>query len=366
MADEDVWEAIRGKHISEVVLPGSHDSGAYDLTDDRSPEAPDIVAVLERCQFVCGTCSCGLLDIVRGWSTAQGHTIPGQLQLGVRYLDLRVAWEQATGQLRLCHGLYARGALDETLVAIGAFLEAHRGEFLILDFNHMFEIAKEQHELLCQMLSVTLGKLMVPRSQAHLTLGELRQLGYRVLVLYAEQETVSQHSFLLGQEAIQSLWPDTMSVHHLFAILDRGLACRSDNRGFNHQCLHVSQGILTPSTSTIVTGVLMALCCCWGWSCFCCCIPVPTGLKTLSQRNPGVNRHLREWVAEQSQQNLNVVLADYICDSPELIHAIISKNMEPAHLNQQRQVLARNACNSDTLDKYRCQHSQAMYPEAYV
>ncbi len=87
--------------ITEIAIPGSHDSGAYDL---MGPLA-----------------------------TTQDLSFAEQLKRGVRYFDIRVDGEE----LVIFHGPVDGVPYEEVLEDIVDFITTHPTEFLILDFQHL-------------------------------------------------------------------------------------------------------------------------------------------------------------------------------------------------------------------------------------
>ena len=121
---QEISGDIAHRPIHRVAIPGTHDSGAFDLTDQGHPGAKPIVAQVEPFQCLPSTpCSCGALDVVRCWSKTQGKTLREQCEGGARYLDLRLSLDTEwrgehgmQGALRLVHGLYNRGTFKAALL----------------------------------------------------------------------------------------------------------------------------------------------------------------------------------------------------------------------------------------------------------
>jgi hypothetical protein len=95
--------------LSAITLPGTHDSAAL-----RGSAQPPL----------------GLGIITSKWGECQDLDITGQLQAGIRSLDLRVGAE-----FKLRHGRmdFDVGHLDDALGAVNAFLDAHAGETVLVE-----------------------------------------------------------------------------------------------------------------------------------------------------------------------------------------------------------------------------------------
>lgn len=85
-------------NIPDMVLPGTHDSGTYNLTDsiERDPDdLPELVVELIKIlqdDF-------GILepyDIIKTWAKTQQYDVYGQLVRGNRFVDIRVCWDGQT------------------------------------------------------------------------------------------------------------------------------------------------------------------------------------------------------------------------------------------------------------------------------
>lgn len=71
------------------------------------------------------------------------------------------------------------------------------------------------------------------------------------IVFYDHNESVENYEFLWSQKNISSPWPDTTEMQQLIVRLDQSLAKRSPIDQF-----HVLQGVLTPTTATVISSFL--------------------------------------------------------------------------------------------------------------
>lgn len=126
---EDLAPIIGGKRLNELVIPGTHESGTYDListylrpVDDAF--APDSNGIMQAGSFF------GITD---AWARAQERTIAEQLEDGIRSIDLRPCTEK-DGTLRTCHGLYGP-KLSDMLDDIRDFALGHPKEIVFLSLS---------------------------------------------------------------------------------------------------------------------------------------------------------------------------------------------------------------------------------------
>ncbi len=144
--------------LRRIVIPGSHDAGTHGII----------------------------------WAgETQALTIAEQLASGVRYFDLRV--HKKNEDYVIFHSVMDGVAFEPILADMAAFLAAHPGEVLLLDFQH-FKGGSQAHvkELLLAhfgadgLLRASGDKLAFARS---LTLGEARG---KALIFWGDRENASE------------------------------------------------------------------------------------------------------------------------------------------------------------------------------
>jgi len=117
---------LQSRLISELVLPGTHNSAAYRLSSEIQPcycfrQVFCILAKLEK-----------FAGYLRSWSYCQSLNIWMQLSNGVRYLDLRVTWNRETWHI---HHALLGVRLEEVLSDISKFLEIHSQEIVLMSIK---------------------------------------------------------------------------------------------------------------------------------------------------------------------------------------------------------------------------------------
>jgi len=122
-------ELLESKLISEIVLPGTHNSAAYSLSSEIQPE------------FVLTGCYCfrwvlralakweRFVGYVRSWSYCQKLNIWEQLNNGVRYLDLRVTRNRLSWHI---HHALLGVKLELVLGDVSKFLEINSQEIVLI------------------------------------------------------------------------------------------------------------------------------------------------------------------------------------------------------------------------------------------
>lgn len=122
---EESMEEIKDRSVKDIMIPGTHNAGSYDVgykSDARS--------------------------ILKKYVTCQDESVFNQLAYGIRYLDLRVSYENVMNRrekLWIVHGiLRTEISLESVLRQVRSFLDATTAEIVILDF-HRFEKGFEDH-----------------------------------------------------------------------------------------------------------------------------------------------------------------------------------------------------------------------------
>jgi hypothetical protein len=136
---QDLGGDIENVPITELTIPGTHDMGTYGLGFGSLPsgDSNDPCAHLAPVDVI--TFSLVYIECVEyGQAQSSSSNAATELQQGIRYFDLR-ACHGAFGGVVTCHGL--EGApVDTILSQTRAFVDAHPGELVILDFNHHFDL----------------------------------------------------------------------------------------------------------------------------------------------------------------------------------------------------------------------------------
>lgn len=196
-------------------------------------------------------------NIVFNWSVTQGLGFKQQLCAGIRYLDLRVAEEKdiEPNDLYFTHGLLG-GKIQPGLQEIASFLEEHKQEVVILDFNHFYKMNKTTHEQLYQLIVQTFGSKLCPfispsEWQDKLTLSNLWQNNKQVIAFY-QSDSAKEHGELWPQLAIRSPWPNTCDLSKMISYLEENYRTRHQMPSPTNM-FYVCQGVLTPDFPYMVS-----------------------------------------------------------------------------------------------------------------
>lgn len=310
------WMAEMAKHIENtplcnVGLPGTHDSGTYQFDKDMgaSPDSDltkSIQDKLDKGGLLSKLTDTILSNVFERLCQCQDASIKNQLEAGIRYLDLRVAFHKDTGKYYTCHGVFCADMAD-IMKDINAFLEKNPKEIVILDFNHLYEMDGHHKEFVDDIVLATLGD----KAASNLTLqpdtvvGEYWKEGMQAVVIYCDKTVVKDHQQdgkLWPQQLISSPWPNVIDATALHDKLKGKLEKRNKNKFF------VLQGILTPDGELIKSEVMTS----GGMS-----------MKSMAKR---VGVKVIDWVDEDwKEHSHNIVIVDFFQDC-SIVPATINFN----------------------------------------
>ena len=153
-----------------LVFPGTHDSGAYFLTNTFQPgkqsPVPDWVKSVAK---VAKTVGIPIEELVARWAKTQKQTVFEQLRTGARYLDLRCGWQgrgggggDKQGTWKIHHALVG---VDVSIVLedVANFLRTFTTEVVIVEMSHFYGDPDERAvEQLASEVLGSLGEFVVP------------------------------------------------------------------------------------------------------------------------------------------------------------------------------------------------------------
>ena len=299
--------------LCQVAMPGTHDSGTYQWDPElgASPDSNLTVSIqdkLDKLGKVGDVLTDKILDqVFERMCQCQDMSIQQQLQAGVRYLDLRVAYHADLGKFYTCHGVFCVDMVT-ILQEINDFLTAHSKEIVILDFNHLYAMEAPQHTELAAMIVDTLGDKVAVRGdlQPNSPVQQYWDAGAQAVIVYHDGETQrASDNKLWFKGCLKSPWPNKNDTQELKDKLEERFASdRQPDKFF------VLQGILTPDGELIKEEILGS----GGGS---------TSIKSIAGR---VSGKVVDWVENDwKDQQQNVVIVDFFQDCC-MVPAIINLN----------------------------------------
>lgn len=183
------------KTLSEIYIPGTHNSGSYRLRLLNSGGTFGIGTVLgdpdntnSICQSQTGLANTWSLyeTIARASSTNQNRSIIQQLNDGIRFLDIDVCeYPGLPGNVFTCHCIWGR-RLERILNSVRKWLLVNKNEVLVIRFQDGLQ-SKTKGALAQRVgahLEHFLSSMMIPKHSKTKTLSELIRCNERVLILW--------------------------------------------------------------------------------------------------------------------------------------------------------------------------------------
>lgn len=249
---QQLAQDVKDKPIHKVLLPGTHDSAAYKVDFVHSIGKLEFMKTLVRVIPFVG-------KIIANWTVTQSKDLYSQLEEGIRFLDLRVSYDEKNGKFYLTH-TFTCIPLEEGLADINRYLKEHSGEVVVLsiesDWEHRqamenVEIEKEMYVKIKDQL----GAMLCPPTskQEELTLQHLVQENKRVLCYYnSRKEHGSALPDLWDGHRIGSHWIDSSDPDIRLKALKEQVA--SDKP--TDKDIHIASITLTPQPKDIVLAVV--------------------------------------------------------------------------------------------------------------
>ena len=285
--------------LKDLVIAGSHNSGTsfLDLNMEISPDAPSELGSISSVEG-------DLKSVIHNWSVTQSMTIYVQLLLGIRYLDLRVAYRAEDKKIRVVHGLFGC-TIEEVLDEVNRFLAKYPKEIVILHFQHFYNMDQAAHETLACTLDASFSNILrAPGAQGpNVTLQEMWENEKKVIVIYNETGVVDAHSHFWPPNFINSPWPNTDDTKQLLEILKE----QSEASSVSENTFQVTQAVLTPTNRTILGHLTSTL------------------KDVLASE---CNRQVTEWLKTlrgTTSHKFNIIIADFV-ELSDFIPTVISLN----------------------------------------
>lgn len=302
--------SLKAEPLSQVALPGTHDSGTYAWKKElgASPDS-DLTVTIEKKLDVLGRLGdCitdGILKLVfERMCKCQDMSIKDQLEAGIRYLDLRVARHEESNEYYSCHGVFCVN-YDEILDEIANFLTANPKEIVVLDFNHFYAMDEEHHQAFSAKIVEKLDGKMAIRGEveANSPVQQYWDKGAQAVCIYHNDIYKSTDGKFWHRGVISSPWPNKNKTDELHENLQERIKARNKDYFF------VLQGILTPDGELIKDEILES--------------GGETSIKSIASR---VSNRVVDWVEDEwKEENHNIVIVDFFHDC-SMVQSILNLN----------------------------------------
>lgn len=265
---KDSQDTLASLKLTELCLPGSHDSATCDINKNSKPAPdPEIQGKLLYKGFKLAQHFSAIKEAIVKVSVAQTCTIREQLDLGIRYLDMRAsAVTKENGyNFWTMHGLYST-SLQTILTQVNDFLSesASEGELVIMDFQQILappnrEMNIEEKRALMALITEQLDDSLIEYQKGAMlkrTYGELtdsRQGKGGVIVIFNygnDAEALTDDRFWPRHSVIKSEPTGALEPRALITRLGQKLQARTDAGTF-----FVAQGMCDSGTEEVVQAI---------------------------------------------------------------------------------------------------------------
>ena len=276
MRRENWMSYFQNKSIHELVIPGSHDSFAYDfkILGPNESGMPRIANLF-----------------IKLWAKCQSKTIYEQLLMGIRYFDIRIT--KYNGEYYTIHSLIAI-PVSQILHDILLFIDTFPTEKIILDFNHLYIDDVKEFE---EYLKFQIGDKAVSNNNDNIVaaIGTLD----KPLFVFVDDDNTS----FFNSDILKSFWHDTNDVN---------LLTTSMSEESKEGLLRITQAILTPTQSDVLLGIFLFFI-------------FPSSLKALTYKN---KQRIYDYL-ELDIQNKNIIITDFVDE--DYVDLCIRENVRRAN-----------------------------------
>ena len=293
------------KRLSDIFIPGSHDSGTYVLSKRIQPEP--LSALSNRylnmfCNFL-KKIGFPVWNIITPWATTQTQTFFYQAYAsGIRYFDLRAGWNGSSWNM---FHMEEGEPVSFALYDIRHFLKLNKKEIIIVEISHYFgHPSKEAHQQLKNTILGMLGDDLYPcyepnRSCSLPTLGMMRSANRRVLLAltdYIDPEYFSSDPYIWAQSVIVNTYADSDQLGEMITFNDNKTMYYQENKnGVLYGKLFKISWTLTPQPETVLRGFL----------------PGAPG-SILSLTEPAMSA-FKDWAVQRKDgKPSNILITDYV------------------------------------------------------
>lgn len=276
MRRENWMSYFQNKSIHELVIPGSHDSFAYDfkILGPNESGMPRIANLF-----------------IKLWAKCQSKTIYEQLLMGIRYFDIRIT--KYNGEYYTIHSLIAI-PVNQILHDILLFIDTFPTEKIILDFNHLYIDDVKEFE---EYLKFQIGDKAVSNNNDNIVaaIGTLD----KPLFVFVDDDNTS----FFNSDILKSFWHDTNDVN---------LLTSSMSEESKEGLLRITQAILTPTQTDVLLGIFLFFI-------------FPSSLKALTYKN---KQRIYDYL-ELDIQNKNIIITDFVDE--DYVDLCIRENVRRAN-----------------------------------
>ena len=288
--------------INRLMIPGSHDSAMYNvsnITKDVDGQ-PTWAKYMKNVSF--------LTRSAENWAITQGHNIYRQLEQGVRYLDIRVAWSPEINQFVTVHS-FGGPLLSDVLTDIKTFSEKFDTEMLLIKFETLYTVGEDK-QLNIRLMEFVKGYLsdnMVDNTKRidKTSINDMYLLNKNIFV-FNDYWAANDRMFHINP--FYGKWVDSDNI----AIKQKSFVSQIEK--FSQDKLYENGIMLIDWTYTAPRGQALL------------------SMNNLKSHASDVNKHISSFVlslSPEAKKHIGVITADYVGCS-NFIQYVIDLNYSPS------------------------------------
>ncbi len=207
---QNLSEYLRDIPINEIILPGTHDSGAYQIDFSKPIGNKKIKFANKIIKYL----PC-VANIIKEWTLAQSKSIYDQLKDGIRLCDFRISYNEDLNDYYITH-TFTCVKLDVVLNDIAKFLNEDLEEIVVLlfkpDHPHRKSMTKERNNEVIEKIKMILSQHICYRTHddTFKTYGEMVDTSQRVIIYYKSNK--DNYDYVWPSSNVYNPWDNTSNV----------------------------------------------------------------------------------------------------------------------------------------------------------
>ena len=290
------YDDLKAKCLSQITLPGTHDTGTYNLGATVAPgdELPSFVKTILKI----GDMKL-ITPIIHDWAITQKESVGNQLRKGIRFLDLRIC--QHSHDFFIHHGVLGP-KLSRIFDDIQEFMSNVKWELVIISASHMEGMNDESHSRFMSLIEEKLGPFLYhqksgDQQKTHLLNTQLQTIlekGPKIIFFYDDRYLKKNpNSRFWPADIISSQYSNTTSIDKLVSHQQSLLRQHPSSRLFE------LQWIFTAQTENITSDVEERI------------NPTTTCEPTLYAMSQTPNMWLTDFLKENIGYQINIIIVDF-------------------------------------------------------
>eukprot|EP01130_Rhizamoeba_saxonica_P015160 TRINITY_DN6751_c0_g1_i1.p1 TRINITY_DN6751_c0_g1~~TRINITY_DN6751_c0_g1_i1.p1 ORF type:complete len:392 (+),score=64.95 TRINITY_DN6751_c0_g1_i1:150-1178(+) len=288
--------------LSEITLPGTHDTGTYNLTfdlQDKNFLEPWVVEIIEYLERI------GIeepLKVILRWAVTQKYNVYEMLWNGIRFLDIRVCFDEKHQVFRLHHTLMG-SPLSDAFDDVQKYMNMIQTEIIVIQVGGFINMNDTRHKQVIDMIESKIGDYMLPHNPKGFvnTYGEMVKTGKTIIVSYGDDQQIIKKPKFWQESSIYGGWANKDN----YMDMENYVAEDFIKNSGNPHVLYKLQWILTASMRRVVEGLVP--------------LEPVTSLHDLSHL---CNKHLNSFLVENNRYKPNIIMVDFFGETDNIQQAI--------------------------------------------